>query len=286
MRLDLREHGLDLSRVRLMGILNLTPDSFSDGGKYLDPQAALARARQMVAEGADLLDLGGESTRPGALPVPPEEERRRVLPVLEAVQGLGVPISIDTRKPEVAAEALAMGAHLLNDVTGLRDERMIELCARYQVPAVIVHMPVPDPLTMQQHTGYADVVGEVKAFLAAQAQRALAAGVPQVVLDPGFGFGKELEGNLELVRHLDQLVALGHPVLLGASRKRTIGELSRIENPQERVVGSVAMHLYGVMKGARILRVHDVRAHREALAVWEALGQGGVWGGSDCAAGA
>ncbi|PZA06314.1 MULTISPECIES: dihydropteroate synthase [unclassified Meiothermus] len=270
--LHLREHSLDLSRVRLMGILNLTPDSFSDGGKYQEVEAALARAREMIAEGADLLDLGGESTRPGALPVSPEEERRRVLPVLEALLPLGIPLSIDTRKPEVAAEALAMGAHLLNDVTGLRDGRILELCARYQVPAVIMHMPVPDPATMQQHAEYADVVAEVKGFLSAQAEKALAAGVPQVVLDPGFGFGKKAAGNLELVRHLDQLVELGHPVLLGASRKRTIGELTRVERPEDRVVGSVAMHLYGVMKGARILRVHDVKAHREALDVWEAVG--------------
>ncbi|ADH62251.1 dihydropteroate synthase [Allomeiothermus silvanus DSM 9946] len=269
--LHLSGHSLDLSRARLMGILNLTPDSFSDGGKYLKPEAAIARAREMIAEGADLLDLGGESTRPGALPVSLEEEKRRVLPVLEALLPLGIPLSIDTRKPEVAAEALAMGAHLLNDVTGLRDGRMLELCARYQVPAVIMHMPVPDPATMQQHAEYTDVVAEVKAFLSAQAQKALAAGVPQVVLDPGFGFGKKVEGNLELVRHLDQLVELGHPVLLGASRKRTIGELTGVEKPEDRVVGSVAMHLYGVMKGARILRVHDVKAHREALDVWEAL---------------
>ncbi|MFC0596046.1 dihydropteroate synthase [Thermus composti] len=254
-----------------MGILNLTPDSFSDGGLYLDPEKALERAREMVAEGADILDLGAESTRPGADPVPVEEEKRRLLPVLEAVLSLGVPVSVDTRKPEVAEEALKMGAHLLNDVTGLWDERMVALAARYGVPAVVMHMPVPDPKAMMAHARYQDVVAEVKAFLKAQAEKALGAGVPQVVLDPGFGFGKLLEHNLALLRRLDEIVALGHPVLVGLSRKRTIGELTGVEDPAQRVHGSVAAHLFAVLKGARILRVHDVRAHREALRVWEAL---------------
>ncbi|WP_182482815.1 dihydropteroate synthase [Calidithermus roseus] len=255
-----------------MGVLNLTPDSFSDGGKYHRLEAALERARQMVAEGADLIDIGGESTRPGAQPVSAEEEKRRVLPTLEALLELGVPISIDTRKPEVAAEALALGAHLLNDVTGLRDERMSALAARYEAPAVIMHMPVPDPATMQQHAHYADVVAEVREFLQTQARKALEAGVPQVVLDPGIGFGKTPEHNLELIRRLDELAALGHPVLLGASRKRFIGTLTGVEVAEERVMGTVAAHLFGVSRGAHILRVHDVRAHREALAVWNALG--------------
>ena len=255
----------------VMGVINLTPDSFSDGGRYLDPERALERAREMVAEGADILDLGAESTRPGAAPVPVEEEKRRLLPVLEAVLSLGVPVSVDTRKPEVAEEALKLGAHLLNDVTGLRDERMVALAARHGVAAVVMHMPVPDPATMMAHARYRDVVAEVKAFLEAQARRALSAGVPQVVLDPGFGFGKLLEHNLALLRRLDEIVALGHPVLVGLSRKRTIGELSGVEDPAQRVHGSVAAHLFAVMKGVRLLRVHDVRAHREALGVWEAL---------------
>jgi dihydropteroate synthase len=261
-----------------MGVLNLTPDSFSDGGKYQGLEAAIKRARQMVAEGADLIDIGGESTRPGAQPVDAEEEKRRVLPVLEALLELEVPISIDTRKPEVAAEALALGAHLLNDVTGLRDERMAALAARYEVPAVIMHMPVPDPATMQQHAHYADVVTEVREFLQTQARKALEAGVPQVVLDPGIGFGKTLEHNLELIRRLNELVTLGHPVLLGASRKRFVGTLSGVEVAEQRVMGTVAAHLFGVSRGARILRVHDVRTHREALAVWNALAREVVHG--------
>lgn len=270
-KLWLRGYTLDLSRPRLMGVLNLTPDSFSDGGRYQQPEAALKRARQMVAEGADLIDVGGESTRPGAAPVSVEEEKRRVLPVLEALLSLEVPISIDTRKPEVAAEALALGVHLLNDVSGLRDERMVALAARYGVPAVIMHMPHPDPATMQQHACYADVVGEVRVFLQTQAHKALMAGVPQVVLDPGIGFGKTLEHNLQLIARLDRLIALGHPVLLGASRKRFIGMLSGVEQAEGRIMGTLAAHLFGVSQGACILRVHDVRAHREALAVWNAI---------------
>ncbi|MGC8876480.1 dihydropteroate synthase [Thermus sp.] len=267
----LRDRTLDLSEPRLMGVLNLTPDSFSDGGLYLEPEKALARAKALVEEGADLLDLGAESTRPGAVPVPVEEEKRRLLPVLEAVLELGVPVSVDTRKPEVAEEALKLGAHLLNDVTGLRDERMVALAARFGVAAVVMHMPVPDPATMMAHARYRDVVAEVKAFLQAQAERALKAGVPQVVLDPGFGFGKLLPHNLALLKRLEEIVALGHPVLVGLSRKRMIGELTGVEAPRDRVLGSVAAHLYAAQKGARLLRVHDVRAHREALAVWKAL---------------
>lgn len=254
-----------------MGVLNVTPDSFSDGGRYLDVDAALERARTLKAEGADLIDLGGESTRPGAAPVSVSEEKRRVLPVLEALLGLGLPISIDTRKPEVAREALLLGAHLLNDVSGLRDGRMVRLAAQFEVPAVVMHSPVNDPQTMMQHARYADVVREVTSFLAHQAESALAAGVPQVVLDPGFGFGKLLVHNLELLRRLEEVVALGHPVLVGLSRKRTIGELTAVDPPHRRVCGSVAAHLAAAWRGAHILRVHDVAAHAEALAVWNAV---------------
>jgi dihydropteroate synthase len=269
--LELRDRTLDLDRPRLMGVLNVTPDSFSDGGRYLSVEAALERARALKAEGADLIDLGGESTRPGAAPVSAGEEKRRVLPVLEAVLELDLPVSIDTRKPEVAAEALALGAHLLNDVGGLRDGRMVRLAAAHDAPVVILHSPVNDPQTMMQHARYADVVREVAGFLRHQAESALAAGVPAVVLDPGFGFGKRLEHNLELLRRLEEIVALGHPVLAGLSRKRTIGELTGVDDPARRVCGSVAAHLEAVRRGARLLRVHDVAAHAEALAVWKAV---------------
>ncbi len=254
-----------------MGILNVTPNSFSDGGRYLDPKAALDRARTMLAEGAEILDLGGESTRPGAEAVPLEEERRRVLPVLEALLELDVPISIDTRKPELAEEALRLGAHLINDVTGLADPRMRAVAARYEAPAVVMHMPVPDPARMMQHAHYLDVVAEVRAFLLARAKRALLDGVPQVILDPGIGFGKKLHHNLALLRRLNELAGLGFPLLVGASRKRMIGELTGEKESKKRVLGSVAAHLAAVARGARIIRVHDVAAHRQALDVFWAI---------------
>ncbi len=270
----LPDRTMTLEQTRLMGVLNLTPDSFSDGGLYTKPENALARARAMVVEGADILDLGAESTRPGAPPVSATEEKRRLLPVLEAVLDLGVPVSIDTRKPEVACEALALGAQILNDVGGLRERAMLELAVRYGVGVVIMHMPPVEPAYMQDHTYYHDLVAEVIAFLKQQAEAALAAGVRQVVLDPGIGFGKTIEQNLVLIGNLDRIATLGHPVLLGASRKKSIGILSGVEKPAGRVMGSVAAHLFGVSRGARILRVHDVKAHREALSVYEALLKG------------
>ena len=265
---------MTLEQTRLMGVLNLTPDSFSDGGLYTKPENALARARAMVVEGADILDLGAESTRPGAPLVSATEEKRRLLPVLEAVLDLGVPVSVDTRKPEVAREALALGAQILNDVGGLRERAMLELAVRYGVAVVIMHMPPVEPAYMQDHTCYHDLVAEVIAFLKQQVEAALAAGVRQVVLDPGIGFGKTIEQNLVLIGNLDRIATLGHPVLLGASRKKSIGILSGVEKPAGRVMGSVAAHLFGVSRGARILRVHDVKAHREALSVYEALLKG------------
>jgi len=254
-----------------MGVLNVTPDSFSDGGRFINVAAALTHAQKLAQEGADIIDIGAESTRPGAAPVSAAEEKRRLLPVLEAVLDLGLPISVDTRKPEVAAAALKMGAHLLNDVGGLRDEQMAVLAAEYGAALVIMHTPVNDPRTMMQHARYDDVVGTVAEFLAGQAEKALALGVPEVVLDPGFGFGKTTEQNLELLRRLHEIAALGRPLLVGLSRKRTIGEISGVSDPQQRVCGSVAAHLAAVERGARILRVHDVAAHAQALAVWNAV---------------
>jgi len=276
-KLELRGRVLTLDRPRLMGIVNLTPDSFSDGGRFLAVEAALAHARRLVEEGADLLDLGAESTRPGAAPVPLEEERRRLFPVLEAVLALGVPVSVDTRKPEIAEEALRLGAHMINDTSGLADERIAEVAARYQAPLVVMHTPHPDPRRMMEAARYLDVVAEVRAFLLKRARRAERLGVRQVVLDPGFGFGKRLEHNLALLARLAELAGLGYPLLAGLSRKRTIGELTGVEPADRRVCGSVGAHLAAALRGARILRVHDVAAHREALAVfWEVE----AWAGS------
>jgi len=260
-----------LNDVLLMGVLNVTPDSFSDGGRYLHVDAAVAHGMRLVAEGADIVDVGGESTRPGAQPVPADEELRRVVPVVRNLRSAGIAVSIDTRHAVVADAAVAAGACLLNDVSGLRDPALRAVAARHDVPAVAMHMPVDDPAVMQQHTDYVDVVNDVVTFLRDHAALALAEGVPLVIVDPGIGFGKTIEQNLALVRRLDELVELGHPVLLGASRKRFIGVLTGVEDPEQRVAGTLAVHLAGVQRGARILRAHDVAAHRQALAMWKAL---------------
>jgi dihydropteroate synthase len=257
--------------VLLMGVLNVTPDSFSDGGRYYDLSDAVAHGLRLAAEGADVVDVGGESTRPGADPVPAQEELRRVLPVVRDLAAAGIAVSIDTRHAEVADAAVDAGAVLVNDVSGLRDPAMRAVAARHQVPAVVMHMSVPDPAVMQDFTDYDDVVSEVVAFLRAQAELALAEGVPSVVLDPGIGFGKSVAQNVELIRRLDELVAVGHPVLVGASRKRFIGVLTATEQAHERLGGSLAAHLASVARGARLVRAHDVAAHRQALTMWQHL---------------
>ena len=257
--------------VLLMGVVNVTPDSFSDGGRYYELDTAVAHALRLVQEGADIVDIGGESTRPGAEPVGPEEELRRVLPVVGELAAAGLAVSIDTRHAAVAEAAVVAGACLVNDVSGLRDPAMRATAARYGVPAVAMHMPVDDPTVMQQHTNYADVVDDVFSFLRDHASLALAEGVPTVIVDPGIGFGKTVEQNLQLLRRLDELVALGHPVLVGASRKRFIGVLTDVEQPENRVAGTLAVHLASVQRGTRLVRAHDVAAHREALTMWRHL---------------
>ena len=262
-----------------MGVLNVTPDSFSDGGQLPTVEAALAQAQSMAAAGAAILDVGGESTRPAAAGVNEETELSRVLPVITALHearqrgALDALISIDTRKANVARAALAAGADLVNDVTGLRDPAMREVCAVFGVPAVLMHMRgTPETLNWSQEAEpFTDVVREVRAELAEAARLALAAGVPSVVLDPGFGFGKNVAQNLALIRGLPELKSLGHPVLLGASRKSTLGRLTGVAEPLARDPASIAAHLFGFMQGADILRVHNVAAHAQALQVWRAL---------------
>ena len=258
----------------LMGILNLTPDSFSDGGQFNQLDAALGHARTLVKDGAQVLDLGGESTRPGAEPVSAEVELDRVLPVLRELRSAEVILSVDTYKPEVAAAALHAGAHLINDVSGLRDPEMVRVCAAAGAPAVVMHMQ-GTPRTMQASPHYDDALLEVQTYLKTTAVRALAAGLPSVMLDPGIGFGKTAEHNLALLRGLPDLVALGYPVLLGASRKGLIralaGESAADIPAAERDPGSVALHLWGAAVGVAMVRVHNVRAHAQALRVWEAL---------------
>ena len=272
--LHTRSGPVPLDRVVLVGILNATPDSFSDGGCHLDPGAAAATAAAMVAAGAGVLDLGAESTRPGATPVPLEEERRRLLPVLAAVRmAVGVPLSVDTTKADVARAALDAGADVVNDVSaGRGDPGMLPLCARERVPVVLMHMQ-GTPVTMQRAPCYADVVAEVGAFLAGRAAAAVEAGVARdaIVLDPGIGFGKSVAHNLALLARLDVLADLGYPVLVGASRKGFIGELLGGRGPGERLFGTAAVLALAVARGARLLRVHDVAAARDVVAVAEAI---------------
>ena len=267
--LDCGGRRLVLDRPRVMGILNVTPDSFSDGGRYLDPAAALARARRMVEEGADLVDVGGESTRPGAEPVPAAEELRRVVPVIEAIATeLPVPVSVDTSKPEVMRAAVAAGASLINDVRALRAPGALEAAAEAGVPVCLMHMR-GEPRTMQEAPAYGDVVAEVRAFLLERAAACEAAGIPRgrILIDPGFGFGKTLEHNLALMRRLEAFVGTGFPVLVGVSRKSMIGALAGGAPVERRLHGSVAAAVVAACKGAAIVRVHDVAPTVEALRV-------------------
>jgi dihydropteroate synthase len=262
---------LSFERVRLMGIVNVTPDSFSDGGRFLAVDDAVEHAARLVAEGADIIDIGGESTRPGAQPVSVDDELRRILPVVERVVGFGVPISVDTRHAAVAEAAIDVGALMINDISGLRDRAMRAVAVCHQVPVVVMHMPIDDPATMQLHTDYIDVVSAVCGFLLEHTERALMDGVPQVIVDPGIGFGKTTAQSIELVRRLDEIVELGHPVLVGASRKGFIGQLTSVDDPADRLAGTLAVHLAAVARGASLLRVHDVGAHRQALDVFESI---------------
>ncbi len=266
---------LVLDRTLVMGVLNVTPDSFSDGGLYFDSGAAVRRGLEMVEQGAAILDVGGESTRPRSDPVPAEEEWRRVAPVLEALgRKAGVPLSIDTMKPEVAAKAVAVGASIVNDVSGMRDPAMVRFVASAKVGVVAMHM-LGNPKTMQEHPEYADVVGEVTQFLGDRIASLEAAGAPSeaIAIDPGVGFGKSLEHNLALLRHLDRLVALGHPVVVGLSRKSFIGKLGAGE-PGERLPGSLAAAALAASKGAQVVRAHDVLETVRAMRIVDALIRG------------
>ena len=257
-----------------MGVVNVTPDSFSDGGLFLDPDRAAAHARRLVEEGADILDIGGESTRPGAAGVSLEEERRRVLPVLEQLAGGNVPVSVDTRKPALMREAIAAGASMVNDITALSSPESLDAVRRSQAAVCLMHMQ-GEPGTMQANPSYHDVVREVRDFLSARIEAAEAAGIARdrIVADPGFGFGKTAEHNLELLRSLAEFRPLGVAVLAGLSRKATLGRITGRDRPEERIHASVAAALIAAQNGAQILRVHDVAATRDALAVWQAVKQ-------------
>lgn len=263
---------LPLDRPRVMGILNVTPDSFSDGGRYDTVEAAVAHAHQLLAEGADLIDVGGESTRPGAADVSEAEELARVIPVIEALRDLPVPVSIDTRKPAVMRAAVAAGASMINDVNALRAEGALAAAAELGVPVVLMHLR-GQPGNMQDSPQYDDVVGEVHRFLAERIFACEMAGIPKkrIVVDPGFGFGKTTSHNLALLAQLSRFTELGVPVMAGMSRKRSIGEITGRQDPADRVWGSLAAHLIAAQRGATFLRVHDVGATVDALKVWNAV---------------
>ena len=266
---------LSLDRPLVMGVLNITPDSFADGGVFLDLNDATDRVRQMLDEGADIVDIGGESTRPGAVPTPEAYELDRVIPLLEnirlACDARGVPISVDTRKPVVMGAAIAAGASMINDINALRAPGAIEALSEGSAAVCLMHMQ-GEPATMQQSASYDDVVADVAAFLAERASACVAAGIDRhrIVLDPGFGFGKTVEHNLTLLRRLSEIAALGYPLLAGLSRKSTIGVLTG-RNVDDRMAGSVAAALAAVARGAGIVRVHDVRETADALKVWRAV---------------
>jgi dihydropteroate synthase len=270
--LDCAGRPLPLDRPRIMGIVNVTPDSFSDGGRHDQVDAAVAHALALAAEGADILDIGGESTRPGAAAVDAGEELRRVIPVIERLrQATDLPISIDTYKPEVMRAAVAAGAGLINDVRALRHEGAMEAAAELGVPVCLMHMQ-GEPGTMQDEPRYEDVVAEVHGFFTQRLFACQMAGIDRkkLVVDPGFGFGKNLEHNLRLLRQLSKLVELGVPVLAGLSRKGMIGTITG-RPPEHRLVGSAVAAVIAVQNGAGIVRVHDVAATRDALAIWAAV---------------
>lgn len=262
---------IDLSRPRIMGIVNVTPDSFSDGGRYLDAQAALRQCEQLVRDGADILDIGGESSRPGAPTLTVAEEWARLAEVLKAALSLGVPVSVDTCKAEVMRRALEAGVDIINDIRALQAPGAEALVAAHARCGICLMHMQGDPATMQQRPSYPDVIAEVKAYLSARLAALLHLGVrpERITLDPGIGFGKTPAHNIELLRHQDVLLELGRPLLLGWSRKSTLGQLTG-RPVEERLAASVAAALAAVTKGARVVRVHDVAATADALKVWAA----------------
>jgi dihydropteroate synthase len=258
-------------RALVMGVVNVTPDSFSDGGRFAGVEAAVEQALRLEDEGADLLDIGGESTRPGAAAVTEEEELRRVAPVFERLLGrVGAPLSVDTMKAGVAEAALGLGARIVNDVTALRDPKMLGVVVKSGAAVVLMHMR-GTPATMREMTEYGDVAGEVREWLVDRAEGARLAGVAEVAIDPGIGFAKTAEQSFVLLKRMGELVETGYPVVAGVSRKSFLGGLEGQERVEERLEGSLAAAVLAVMAGAAVVRVHDVRATRKALAVAEAV---------------
>lgn len=260
----------NLNKTLIMGILNVTPDSFSDGGLFLDVDKAVKHAKQMVKDGADIIDIGGESTRPGSGSVSEEKELKRIKPVIKRLlKEVDVSISIDTYKPKVAEECLDLGAHLINDITGLRNEEMIDVVAKYKVPVVIMHMK-GEPKNMQQNPTYNDVVKDIKKFLSEKISEAKKEGIKDIIIDPGIGFGKTTEHNLQILKRLSKFKDLKCPILVGPSRKSFIGNSSGVP-VNERLEGTLAAISIAVMNGASIVRVHDVKECKRAIQIADAI---------------
>jgi dihydropteroate synthase len=266
-------HRIDLTRVCIMGVINVTPDSFSDGGRFVRPEAALQQCEQALQDGADILDIGGESSRPGALPVSEQEELDRILPVLEGALGLGCPVSVDTTKPGVMRKVIAMGADIINDIHALQSAGAVDVIAAHRSCGVALMHMRGRPETMQLRPQYDDVASEVAAFLRERAEVLRIAGIAdeRIVFDPGIGFGKSVEHNLELLRRQSELGELGRPLLVGWSRKSTLGAVTG-RTVADRLAASVAAALAAVQNGAKVVRVHDVAATADALRIWRAAG--------------
>jgi dihydropteroate synthase len=267
-----KEHTLRFEKTLIMGVLNITPDSFSDGGVFNTVDTAVAHGKKMVSDGADLIDIGGESSRPGSEPLSEKEELARILPVVtRLVDEVSVPISIDTYKPLVADTCLKAGAHLINDITGLTNPAMRKVAAEHNVPVVLMHM-LGTPKIMQQKPVYQDVLGEITSFFKEQIATAHKIGIQQIIIDPGIGFGKTVEHNLQILKHLEAFKSLGCPILIGPSRKSFIGTITGL-SVNERLEGTIAAITVAIMNGANIVRVHDVKECRRAIQVVDA-----IWG--------
>ncbi len=271
--LSIRDKTLDLSSPQIMGILNATPDSFSDGGNFNEVEAALGRIGLMISQGAHIIDVGGESTRPGSEPVTEQEELDRVLPILERAisQFSDTFFSIDTTKYRVAEEALKLGTHFVNDVSGLQKEpRFVDLCAQYNAGYVMMHSQ-GNPKTMQKDPDYDNVIADIKQFLKSHVNQAREKGLENIIIDPGIGFGKTLEHNLKLIAQLKEFQDLGCPILVGASRKSMIGQILNDRSVDDRLTGTIAVHYHAMINGANIIRVHDVKEAHDSLQVFNAI---------------
>lgn len=264
-----RNHILNFDETLIMGILNVTPDSFSDGGLFIDAGKAIEHAKQMVEDGADIIDVGGESTRPGSEPISDEDEFARIEPIIKKIVDIDAPISVDTYKPYVARKCIELGAHIINDITGLRNQAMIDLAAELKVPVVVMHMK-GEPKNMQQNPVYEDLVNEIKKFLREKISKAKRAGIDNIIIDPGIGFGKTTEHNLQILKRLNEFAELGCPVMVGPSRKSFIGNITGLK-VGERLEGTLASAAIAVMNGANIIRVHDVNQCKRAIQIADAI---------------